>query len=211
MKNSFQKLNVGIFIFDQVEVLDFAGPFEVFSRTRLSPDLESRLSDDSAPFQVFTIAKTLDPITAIGGLKIIPTHSFSKHPSIDILIIPGGWGTRALLKEDETLHWISSQAKKAQITASVCTGALLLAKLGLLKNRKATTHWASLDLLKSIDSSIQIQKNIRFVEDEIITSAGISAGIDMCFYLVEKICGKKVAQETARYMEYNLSQETLSK
>lgn len=198
------QLNVGIFIFNNVEVLDFAGPFEVFSRTRISPGLESRLSDDNAPFNVFSIAKTLDPIITMGGLKVIPAHSFLSSPQIDLLIIPGGWGIRALLKENETLNWASSQIKRSKITASVCTGALLLAKLGFLKNRKATTHWASLDLLKSIDSSIKIQKNLRFVDDEIITSGGISAGIDLSFYLVEKICGKKVAEETARYIEYIL-------
>lgn len=199
-----KKLKVAIFIFNDVEVLDFAGPFEVFSRTRISPGVEARLTQNSAPFKVFTIAKTEKPIRAIGGLKIIPTHSFANAPKIDLLIIPGGLGTRTLIKDKQLLHWICSQSKKVKRLASVCTGSLLLAKAGLLKNRKATTHWASLDLLKLIDPSIRVQKKKRFVDDEIVTSAGISAGIDMSFYIVEKICGKKIAKETAKYMEYRL-------
>ncbi len=197
-----KRLNVGILIFDDVEVLDVCGPFEVFSRARLKPGLESRRSDDDAPFRVFCIAQSMEPVTMIGGLRILPSVSFAEKPEIDILVVPGGFGTRSLVNDSELIFWIQKNSEQATTTASVCTGALLLAKAGLLANRRATTHGAAFDLLQSLDPSIRIQRDQRVVDDGIITSGGISAGIDMAFFLVEKICGKAVADETARYMEY---------
>jgi transcriptional regulator GlxA family with amidase domain len=193
---------VGIFIFDDVEVLDFAGPFEVFSRTRLVAGAESRRSDESAPFSVFTVARTAGPITAIGGLRVIPTYAWDTAPHIDILVVPGGFGTRALLRDEATLAWIRGAAAGASLVTSVCTGALLLAQNGLLRGRRATTHWAAHDLLVSIDSTIQLQRDVRVVADTIFTSAGVSAGMDMSFAVVEQLHGPEVARETARYIEY---------
>lgn len=197
-----EKLNVGILIFNDVEVLDFAGPFEVFSRTRTVPGSDSRRTDDSAPFNVFTVAKTNAPIVAIGGLHVTPTHGFDDAPPIDLLVVPGGFGARALLEDDDTLQWVGRVAATARKTTSVCTGALVHAKIGLLKDRRATTHWAALDLLGSIDPSIQVDRESRYVDDGIITSAGVSAGIDMAFYVVEQLCGREVADETAHYVDY---------
>jgi len=164
---------VGILIFDDVEVLDFAGPFEVFSRTRLVPGADSRRTDESAPFDVFTVGRN-HIVNAIGGLKVIPHHSLADPPPIDILVVPGGFGT----------------------------GALLLAEVGALRGRRATTHWAALDLLASIDSTILVQRDARVVWDTVVTSAGVSAGIDMAFSVVEKLHGPEVARETAHYIEY---------
>jgi transcriptional regulator GlxA family with amidase domain len=192
---------VGILVFDDVEVLDFAGPFEVFSRTRLVPGAESRRSDDSAPFDVFTLARS-HIVTAVGGLEVIPRYLLAEAPSIDILVVPGGWGTRALLQDEAMLAWIRQTAVRASQVTSVCTGALLLAKVGLLRKLRATTHWAALDLLASLDSTIQVQRDVRVVSDTIVTSAGVSAGIDMAFSIVEKLHGSEVAEETARYIEY---------
>jgi transcriptional regulator GlxA family with amidase domain len=192
---------VGILIFDDVEVLDFAGPFEVFSRTRLVPGAESRRSDDSAPFDVFTVGAN-HIVTAIGGLKVIPAWSLSDAPPIDILVVPGGFGTRALLRDEATLAWIRQAALRASHVTSVCTGALLLAQIGALRGRRATTHWAALDLLAAIDSTILVQHDARVVFDTVVTSAGVSAGIDMAFALVETLHGPEVARETARYIEY---------
>jgi transcriptional regulator GlxA family with amidase domain len=196
------KQSVGIFLFDDVEVLDFAGPFEVFSRTRLVPGAESRRSEDSAPFTVFTVARTAAPITAIGGLQVIPTCAWDAAPAIDVLVVPGGFGTRALLLHDETLAWIRRVAASASLVTSVCTGALLLAQNGMLRGRRATTHWAAHDLLVSIDPTIQLQRDVRVVADTIFTSAGVSAGLDMAFAVVEQLHGAEVARETARYIEY---------
>jgi transcriptional regulator GlxA family with amidase domain len=196
------RINVGIFIFDNVEVLDFAGPFEVFSRTRLTPGVESRRSEDSAPFRVFTIAKTSEPVTATGGLVVIPKYGFAETPRIDLLVVPGGFGTRLLMADEDTLDWIRGTAAKARQVSSVCTGALLLAKAGLLEGRRATTHWASLDLLDSMGAGVTVERSSRVVDDGVITSAGVASGIDMSFYIVETIFGQAVADETAKYIEY---------
>jgi transcriptional regulator GlxA family with amidase domain len=193
---------VGIFLFDDVEVLDFAGPFEVFSRTRLVPGAESRRTDDSAPFTVFTVARSAAPVVAIGGLTIVPSYSWDTAPPIDILVIPGGFGTRGLLRDAAALAWIRDAASRASLVTSVCSGALLLAQNGLLRGRRATTHWAALDLLASLDATIDVQRGVRVVSDTIVTSAGVSAGMDMAFAVVEKLHGPEVARETAHYIEY---------
>lgn len=194
--------NVGILIFDGVEVLDFAGPFEVFSRTRLTPGVEARRSEESAPFQVFTVAKTASPVTATGGLVVVPRHTFADAPAIDLLVVPGGVGTRPLLHDAETLEWIRRVAAGARRVTSVCTGSLLLARAGLLQGRSATTHWGALDLLASLDGGVVVDRERRVVDDGVITSAGVASGIDMAFYVVESLFGRAVADETAHYMEY---------
>jgi transcriptional regulator GlxA family with amidase domain len=193
--------NVGILIFDDVEVLDFAGPFEVFSRTRTAPGSESRRSDEAAPFEVFTVARTLDPVCATGGLRVLPHQAFAEAPRIDLLVVPGGFGTRGLLEQVEVLDWVRARAAEAELVTSVCTGSLVLARAGLLEGRRATTHWAALDLLRA-QPGVEVVADRRWVDDGVITSAGVSAGIDMAFYVVEKLLGKEVADETARYIDY---------
>jgi transcriptional regulator GlxA family with amidase domain len=197
-----EKLNVGILVFDGVEVLDFAGPFEVFSRTRLEPGTASRMSDDSAPFHVFTVARTPDAVRATGDLQVIPQHSFKSAPRIDLLVVPGGFGTRALVGDEELLSWLRAVAATAKHVTSVCTGALLLAAAGLLRERRATTHHAALDLLANMDDSIVVERERRVVVDGVVTSAGVSAGIDMAFDVVELLFGTEIADETAAYIEY---------
>jgi len=197
-----KKLNVGILLFDEVEVLDFAGPFEVFSRTRLTPGIEARRSDDSAPFNVFTVARGDTAITATGGLCVLPDYDFDTVPAIDLLVVPGGFGTRPLLEDTEMLDWIRAAAGKAQRVASVCTGSLLLARCGLLKGRRATTHWGALDLLQQTDPTVTVEPEPRVVDDGVVTSAGVAAGIDMAFAVVESLHGAAVADETARYIDY---------
>jgi transcriptional regulator GlxA family with amidase domain len=194
--------SVGILIFDGVEVLDFAGPFEVFSRTRLVPGPESRRSEDSAPFRVFTVAKTRAPVSTTGDLRVVPHHSFADTPPIDLLLVPGGFGTRSLLQDPETLDWITRTAAVARKVTSVCTGSLLYAKAGLLRGRHATTHWAALDLLESLQAGVTVDRSHRVVDDGIVSSAGVASGIDMAFYVVETLFGKPVADETAHYIEY---------
>ena len=193
---------VAVFIFDQVEVLDFAGPFEVFSRTRLTPGLDSRKTDETLPFDVFTIAERRAPVITIGGMEIMPKFDFESAPPINVLVIPGGWGTRALLDQPGVIRWIKRTASTATVTCSVCTGALLLAQAGLLRNRRATTHWGAYDALDDIDPTIDIKRGARLVHDTIITSAGISAGLDMSLSVVDILHGIHVAEDTAKYMEY---------
>ena len=204
-----KKINVGILIFNEVEVLDFAGPYEVFSRTRLEKGAESRKSNDSAPFKVFTVSVNDKTIKATGGLKVISDYTFLNSPKIDILIIPGGYGTRPLLNNEDVLNWIKSISNDSEITSSVCTGALLLAKAGLLDGKRATTHWGAIGALKSINKNIQVIENRRIVNDEIITSAGVSSGIDMAFMIIENLYGEQVASDTAKYIEFHRSKENV--
>lgn len=196
-----ERWNVGILIFDGVEVLDFAGPFEVFSRTRLVPGLDSRRSEDEAPFRVFTVGRTRETIRATGGLLVTPNHSFDDAPKIDLLVVAGGFGTRSLMNDAPTLDWIRVAAASARKVTSVCSGALLLTKAGLLEGKRATTHWGALDLLESL-GGVTVDRAARVVDDGVITSAGVASGIDMSFYVVEQLHGRAVADETARYMEY---------
>jgi transcriptional regulator GlxA family with amidase domain len=199
---------VAILIFDDVEVLDFAGPFEVFSRTRLTPGAASRRSEESAPFEVFTVAAAHAPVTAVGGLTVVPRYSFADVPPIDLLVVPGGFGTRALLGDAGVLGWIRRAAGRAERVTAVCTGALLLAEAGLLAGRRATTHWAALDELAALDRGVTVVRDRRVVDDGVITSAGVASGMDMAFYVVEALCGQEVADETAHYIEYRRSPES---
>lgn len=197
-----ERWTVAILVFDGVEVLDFAGPFEVFSRARTVPGPESRRSDEGAPFEVVTVAKTARPVRATGGLVVLPHHGFGDCPRPDVLVVPGGFGTRALLNDPETLEWVAARAREARVAASVCTGALVLAKAGVLGGRRATTHWASLDLLGTLHRPELVERGVRWVEDGVVTSAGVAAGLDMAFHVVARRLGAEAAEETARYIEY---------
>ncbi len=139
---------------------------------------------------------------ATGGLVITPRFGFAETPPVDLLVVPGGFGTRPLLDDPEMLDFLRTTAAKARKVTSVCTGALLLAKAGLLDGRRATTHWGALDLLSTLGSGITVDRDRRVVDDGIITSAGVSAGIDMALYVVETLHGREVADDAAHYMEY---------
>ena len=198
------KYNVGIFIFDDVEVLDFTGPFEVFSRTRTEKGPESRKNEINAPFKVFTVSKIIKSIIATGGLQITPSYSFKNAPLIDILIIPGGYGTRVIIKDDKVISWIKKISNHSTVTASVCTGSLLLGEAGLLTNKKATTHWSAMNELSKY-RNVYVQKQYRIVDDGIITSAGVASGIDASFYIISKFFSKQIVNDTAKFMEYKLT------
>ncbi|MEK4747650.1 DJ-1/PfpI family protein [Niallia sp. FSL W8-0177] len=189
---------IGIFLFNDVEVLDFAGPFEVFSVTARE--------DGSKPFIVQTISETGQMIRTRNGLKVYPDYSFQTMPKFDLLIIPGGLGAREREVHNKTvINWIKEQMGEVQWMASVCTGALLLAEAGLLDGLNATTHWASLTRLKEEYPQVNVVKKVKFVDEgRIITSGGISAGINMSFHLVKRLAGVKIAKETAKRMEYDV-------
>jgi transcriptional regulator GlxA family with amidase domain len=197
-----RRWSVGILIFDGVAALDVAGPLEVLSRARLEPGLESRHREDAALFDVFTVARTREPVTATGGLVLLPSHSFADSPGLDILLVPGGFGTRPLLQDAETIEWIRRTAASARRTASICTGALLLARAGLLDGRRATTHWGAFGLLATLGNGITVDRESRFVDDGVMTSAGLASGMDLALHLVETLFGRAVADETARFIEY---------
>ncbi len=191
---------VGILIFDDVEVLDFCGPFEVFSVARVpdNPDEENPL------FRAVTIAEEDRIINCRGGLLVQPHYTIANHPELDILVVPGGKGTRKERYNQNLLDWISLQDPKVELLTSVCTGSFLLAEAGKLNGLNATTHWASVDHMRETYDSITMLADTRFVDEgHVITSAGISAGIDMSLHIVERLHGSEAAAYTARRMEYD--------
>ncbi|SLJ84357.1 DJ-1/PfpI family protein [Psychrobacter sp. DAB_AL43B] len=193
---------VGILLFNDVEVLDFAGPFEVFSLAESDKGHKH--------FNVITIAEQQAPIYARNGLTVIPDYSFANQPNINILVIPGGYGAEKVeINNPVVTDWIISQVKLTELTLSVCTGALLLAKAGLLAGKSATTHWMDLENLASYPN-IEVIANTRFVDasdktTNLVTSAGISAGIHASLYCVEKLIDSQTMQTTARRMEFDIS------
>ncbi|MCC6850044.1 MAG: DJ-1/PfpI family protein [Deltaproteobacteria bacterium] len=194
------RTRVGILVFPDVEVLDFCGPFEVFSVTRLD---DVRRRQDPSPFEVRLVAETRDVVVATGGLRVLPDCAVAECPPLDVLVVPGGWGTRRLLEHRPLLDWIAARGGAAPMLTSVCTGALLLGRVGLLDGRRATTHWRSLGLLRTIAPRATVEDGLHVVEDgRVVTSAGISAGIDMALRVVARLYGERVARETARHMEY---------
>lgn len=194
-----QQRTVGILLFNDVEVLDFAGPFEVFSVATLP-------NSNEHPFTVKTISENGDLVTARNGLKVLPDFSFANHPSLDIVIIPGGYGAEQIeINNPSIIEWIKAQQSRTEFLTSVCTGALLLAKAGILDGRKAITHWMDIDRLKHEFPKVSVQSDVKFVDEgSIITSGGISAGINMSFHLISRLHGKDVAIETAKRMEYEI-------
>ena len=190
--------NVAILLFDEVEVLDFAGPFEVFA-------VASELHDH-ALFRVFTVAASAGPIRARNGLSVHPDYLLESAPGPDVLIIPGGIGTRALMNNTAICGWIAAAAGPAELTLSVCSGALLLAKAGLLTGLRVTTHHQVLDLLREVAPDTEVVAGERYVDNgRIVTAAGISAGIDASLYVVGRLCGETVSACTAAHMEYRIS------
>lgn len=185
-----------IVIFDEVEVLDFAGPFEVFSVTGRRRKLE--------PFDVYTVAERATPVLARNGLSVNPKYSFADAPVPDILVLPGGYGTRREMKNPLMLEWVARTAPRCELVLSVCTGALVLGAAGLLDGREATTHFMAFDELRAVAPAATIREGVRLVDNgNLILSAGVSAGIDMSLHVVAKLLGADVARETARYMEYD--------
>ena len=194
-------LTVGILIFDDVEALDFCGPFEVFAVASSvgEPDEHRQL------FQVVTIAEEDRIITCGGGLQVKPGATIENHPPLDILVVPGG-GVFRELSNPRVLEWIGRQDQQTRLTTSVCTGAFLLAERGLLNQRRATTHWTGIEMMRQRYPAVEMLTETRVVDEgHIITSAGVSAGIDMSLHVVSRLYGEEVAAQTARYMEYEWS------
>lgn len=191
-------LTVGIVLFDEVEVLDFAGPFEVFAMAGVIGE---------GAFNVVTVAERADaaqPIVARNGLKVVPDYRLADAPPLDILVVPGGQGTRHEVTNMPLIRWIRDRAAAAMLTTSVCTGSFLLAETGILTGKTVTTHWASVQRMRDAYNWITVRDDARFVDEgEIITSAGVSAGIDMALYVVSRLKGADLAAQTARRMEYD--------
>jgi transcriptional regulator GlxA family with amidase domain len=191
---------VGILVFPEVEVLDFCGPFEVFSVTRLDED---RRRQDRSPYEVLVIAENPGVVVATGGLKVVADHHLEDCPPVDVLVVPGGWGTRREMNNDRLIGWLSERGRQVTTLTSVCTGSLLLGKAGLLDGKRATTHWRVLEEMQRRFPAVDVINDQHVVEEgNLFTSAGISAGIDMALRVVSRHHGDAVARATARHMEY---------
>ncbi len=188
---------IGIVVFTDVEELDAVGPWEVLAYwTRTWPD---------DGWQVVTLSPDGAEVRCAKGLRITPDHSFASAPHLDVVVHPGGRGTRPQLEAEAHLSWVKAQAASAELMTSVCTGSLVvLAKAGLLHDRPATTHWASLDLLARLDPTIEVRPDELFVDrGTVVTSAGVSAGIDMALHLVIRLAGIDRAREVRRGIQYD--------
>lgn len=190
------KRQVLILLFDDVEVLDFAGPFEVFS-------VASELHQHQL-FQVTTVARELRPIRAVNGLSLNPEQTLADTPQADVLIIPGGAGSKMEMRQKSTIAWLREQAFACEKVMSVCSGTRLLAAADLLEGLTITTHHEVLHEMPDYAPGAICLDDVRFTDNgQLLTSAGISAGIDLSLYIVSQLCGMPVADKTARYMEYD--------
>lgn len=187
--------SLGIFLFDDVEVLDFAGPLEVFSVADMFTE---------GDLSVFTFGEHDGPIEAASPLNVTPDYGFENVPAMDWMLVPGGIGTRSLVENDHVLEWIRERSDSLDRLLSVCTGSLLLGKAGLLDGKRATTHHLAFDELEDVAGGAEILHDVRYVDDgTVATSAGISAGIDLSFHVLTDEYGTELARETAEHMEYD--------
>ncbi len=165
-----ERKRVGILIFPNVEILDFCGPYEVFSATHLNP---ARRREEPSPFEVFLVAETKNTMTTTGGLRVIPDYTLEDCPAFHILVVPGGWGVRKEIGNESLIGWLGDRALKAETVASVCTGAMLLGRAGLLDGLRATTHWGSLNWMRESFPNVAVEEKFHVIEEgRIITSAG---------------------------------------
>ncbi len=187
---------VAILAFDDMEVLDFSGPYEVFN-------VAGELGEGN-PFRVFTVGLTGSPAVGRGGFTVLPTYSLDDAPASDLLVVPGGAGTRPLLTDERLLAWLRDRGTEVELLLSVCTGSLLLARAGLLERRRATTHHGAYDELAAISPSTQVVRGQRFVRsaETILTSAGVSAGIDLSMHAVQLLAGQETRDRTVAEMEW---------
>jgi transcriptional regulator GlxA family with amidase domain len=188
--------HIGILLFDGVEELDAVGPWEVLAAwTRNCPD---------DGWAACTLGRDAAPVTGAKGLTLVPHHTLADAPALEVLVHPGGQGTRPMLDDGEHLAWVRAQRERVPLMTSVCTGSLVYAAAGLLRGRPATTHWSCLDQLGKLDDTIEVRADDRFVDDgDVITSAGVSAGIDMALHLVARLAGADRAREVRRYIQYD--------
>ena len=188
--------HIAIALFEGAEELDWAGPWEVLAAW------SQQWPDDGV--EVFTLARAAEPVTCAKGLRVLPDHSWETAPSFDVLVYPGGMGTRRELKDEAVLGWLRDLRGNGTLMTSVCTGSLVYAAAGLLNGRPATTYWSQLDYLGELDPTIQVRRDDRFVDSaEVVTAAGVSAGIDMALHLVARLHSEQRAREVRRYIQYD--------
>jgi transcriptional regulator GlxA family with amidase domain len=187
---------IGVALFQGAEELDWAGPWEVLAAW------SQQWPDDGV--RVLTVARSTDPVTCAKGLRVLPEETWDSAPPLDVLVYPGGRGTRRELGDEAVLDWIRELAAGGALVTSVCTGSLVFAAAGLLDGKPATTHWQSLELLPTLGREIEVRPDDRFVDTgEVITAAGVSAGIDMALHLVARLHSPERAREVRRYIQYD--------
>jgi transcriptional regulator GlxA family with amidase domain len=187
---------VAILAFDDMEVLDYAGPYEVFN---VAGEL-----GEGAPFSVFSVGITGEPAVGRGGFTVLPTYALADAPIPDLVVVPGGAGTRRLLDDDRVLGWVRDRAAEVELLLSVCTGALMLGAAGLLEGRSATTHHDAYDELAALSPTTKVVRGQRFVRssDTILTSAGVSAGVDLALHVVQLLAGRETRDRAVTEMEW---------
>ncbi|MEN9934262.1 MAG: hypothetical protein RLZZ387_841 [Chloroflexota bacterium] len=200
--DELRRRSVAILIFDDVELLDFAGPFEVFSSARAITGDHERLMD------VFAVAESNGPVRCRNGLVVQPAYTLETSPPAEIIVVPGGAGTRALEERPTVVEWVRRRAAEAELTTSVCTGSFLLARAGLLAGLPAATHWEAVAELRERYPDVSVQEEQRYVDaGAVVTSAGVSAGIDMALHVVARLYGPNVARAAALGIEYDYWEE----
>ncbi|WP_087025120.1 DJ-1/PfpI family protein [Thaumasiovibrio subtropicus] len=189
-------MQIGIYLYNEAEVLDFSGPFEVFSTA-------NRLASRAQQTSVYLIAEHLAPVSARGGYKVLPHYSIDAHPQLDVVMIVGGMHLDEL-NNPKAIQWIKTVSQTATMVTSVCTGAFLLAEAGILTHHSVTTHWEDIADLRARYPNLTVEEGVRWVDEgNIVTSGGISAGIDMSLHLVSKLIDPELAVNTAKQMEFD--------
>lgn len=204
---------VGIVLFDNVDLIDMAGPYEVFhvagyTMRDLRRYLLSQDTPENHPFVVRTVSQTGRPLRAGNGLRLHPDYAFEQAPAFDIVVVPGGnpEPIARVLAQDEVMRWLAHASSQSELVTSVCTGAFLLAQAGLLNGKRATTHWAALDQFERQFPQIQVQRTGKFVDEgSIITAAGVTSGFNMALHVVERLVGPQMAQATAQAIDFQTS------
>jgi len=193
-------MNIGILVFDGAEELDFAGPWEVFT---MANEVSAR-SGKERPHKVMLVAEKDGAVTCAKGMRVIPDVTIANTPKLDVILIPGGQGTRREVENKPLLEWIAKVSAKCEWITSVCTGALLLTAAGPARGKRVTTHWAFVETLRGRGEAAEVLENIRYVRDgNVVTSAGVSAGIDMALWLTGQIHGAAFARMVQKAMEYD--------
>lgn len=191
---------IGILIFDGAEELDFVGPYEVFTMT----NEVFRRAGETPPHEVLLLAERNAPVLCAKGMRVVPHAVIADCATLDVLVVPGGQGARREVENDVLLTWIRKVAAHADWVTSVCTGALLLAGAGLARGKRVTTHWGFIESLRARGETGEVLEHVRYVRDgNLVTAAGVSAGIDMALWLAGQLHSPALARNVQRAMEYN--------
>lgn len=190
-------MSIGVVVFDGAEELDFVGPWEVFTGSALVAEQAGR-----EPDQVRLVAESSEPVRCGKGLRVLPDATFAEHPAFDVVLVPGGVGVPRVIEDPALLGWLAAVAAEARWTTSVCTGAFVLHAAGLAEGRRLATHWIAEDHLAEL--GVDVARDVRWVRDgPLVTSQGVSAGIDMVLWLVGQLHGVEHARATRRYLQYD--------